>query len=1546
MPDDLKEWGFEPDSTSSLDEWGFEADSVVATPAAPDTVASAVKPKKNKVKEIAKATPGVAGEIAKGLVPFAVPAIAEAAVPVMAKKIPVAGQLGFLAGHTANAITDQRTINQLEGIQKTIPTVDLDSKTAEYFGKLQAGLAAKGWTDEQIMREARSRASNVMHGAQATRESIDEQIDQTREDINRLPGKVITDAVFMGLTPKVLGALGSGLAKIGTKAGISVAVKPAEGALARTGASAMKHAATGGVVGGLGVGSGRAADRALEAWAADKPVHEITKSLVEGAKEGTKEGVVWGAALGAAIGTPLEAVANKVSKSAAERVARRAAMAEVEARDLAEASAQKVAWRNSMMDKTVEGFDPHTAQIPPGADPFEAATTIIQQRHGSDAAMSEAGLRAASKIADRIKLYADANEALQGNVIIDEVGPQIGRMSGLLPTGARPGAPGRPQVGTAPERLPEAVQGPIGERSPQFEPPGQVTPVEGLEGAPTPRTEPVPPAAITGSRLDDGAPPSDGPPVFDRSIEPGPAPLVGGGLGVPRESVRPTGPTLDPNTRALGEPSTPVAEPPAPKPDSYLTPKPEDPKAVSLSKRAVEKLIADGEDVKALKLATDAGLVEPGSPEYVALAEKAVAKLEAAGEAVKALKLAEKTGLIEKPLNKTAESSTAAETPKAEAPAPEAAPPKPVEAPAPEPAKPAEVLAPEAVVEQPAKPKRTKRVADNPEQTALALDTDPPKAAEPTPEAPATPAEPAARAADTVVTKLADETHANVSAMEDGKSIKMQLGVKPGEVAKPGGPATAIDRIVKTADEHGVRVETDLVPAPSPKGGKIPLEKLIPWYEARGFKVVESTRIPEGNLATAKLVREPIGTHQSEVEGALKKIGEAAQERINKKSGRLNAGFDPTLIGDYALKLAADMFTYRMNKREDIAAWATERFGSGVAKYLDELVTKAQKHFIRMFKETGKAEQNLDELLSLLDSGKYGMGWYEKTADWAKTRFGDDADMFLRFLAVTSANGTTEGGSAMALKAFAQWKSGMPFEGFRGASMVGQLERAVKNENLGDATKIQNFLEALRGNPDAIVLDRWMIDALNMREVGGSLRPANYKIYEEVVRNLARDNDMTPRQFQAAVWEGARVRSMHIKEAAGGRAASSKTGSSRPLEELVERRLGGLTPEEYVAANKEGLQKMENLYQGLAPVRKGLVKGESGAWEAMPDAPSGHTFDPDSFKPAAHEGHVVSLVSNSAQRNHLYPGRILKFKQDVAPLIEELKAKGLKPTIGIWQEAGNDGVPTGNFSIDLNIMVADADKAMTLGKLARNFEIAKLGEGGAWEQNLKTGYDPAVNGKQFLPPKNFAARNAWHKQQINRARAFLKKTFDEKPKSMMERLAGEGGFIGDKGKNPKHTPERVVSTMAKEGGKIVPDSDLVNKGHGYGSMNGYWISPDGDVIKVAGTHAQMARRIAKSLGLPGVKGYTETAHGAGPQVQALLNMGFIRTQTSGSMIAFDLSHGITPAQRSLLKRAIAAKEDWAAAISNGKGALVTGLSSNAGDKPHHFLAKATEHTGE
>jgi len=583
--------------------------------------------------------------VAEGIVPFAIPEVGKAIAAgskAVATKIPVASQIGFLGAHTVNAAADVAAANALEKTSASLPVPDEATKTQEFYDKLLPGLSARGYTPDQVMQEAQKRAQNITRGYQKTTESIDQDVEAAQTKALTEPAKAAADAFFLGVgAPMIEGVLQKGLAKIGIGTAGAVAAKPAEGAIGRL----ASHIRTGAVIGAPGMGIQGAITAGVQAAADNKTPAEIGQALVKGGTTGVKEGALGGALIGGAAGA-LEAGVGAVAKPFAERVRKQdfretkaqADLDEARLRGWQDFNAQQHAKSTTgvvratqqaeraeqvsreAIARTGSDFDPHTTQVPLEGDPAEIATTIIQQQHGDDAALSEVGLRAASQIADRIQLYQDANADLKG-FEQRELPPQEA-------------APAQPE--------------------------------------------------ITGSEL---------PPV-------GSAATSGPPLGPVETGGRPLAPPTEPNPRLEPAPS------------------------------------------------------EVTTPET----------------------------------SKEAQATTA--TPR----------------PAPPVSNPGEVTLPTR--------------------------------------------------AGAAVSQIDVGKHAVLGEAEGGNAIHLErLGLPAGEIAKPGAVGQALDTVVKKADEHQVPVVTRITQVAGPRGGRIPIEKMIPWYEQRGFKLVDSTKLPEGQMATATLRR-------------------------------------------------------------------------------------------------------------------------------------------------------------------------------------------------------------------------------------------------------------------------------------------------------------------------------------------------------------------------------------------------------------------------------------------------------------------------------------------------------------------------------------------------------------------------------------------------------------------------------------------------------------------------------------------------------------------
>jgi len=550
------------------------------------------------------------------------------------------------------------------------------------------------------------------------------------------------------------------------------------------------------------------------------------------------------------------------------------------------------------------------------------------------------------------------------------------------------------------------------------------------------------------------------------------------------------------------------------------------------------------------------------------------------------------------------------------------------------------------------------------------------------------------------------------SAPPSGESV---LTASPGAAPSSGpllqGPQRALEITGTPTEQAGLKA-AQARPAPPPAEGL-------------------ATKTGAWAAPTSKRLTQAAGAAEARIKArAGSKLGVKAF--LKSESGEMNA----SALSDHAIVLASQMFHGGLKGIQTAEEWLVKQHGDWIKPHVAAIVAQAEKMIGRLFKDEGTMSKTLGKLQALRTSGKHGMDWYEMTSKWAKENVGEDAEMFLKFLAITSADSSTEAGSALALKAFSQWKHGLAFTGMRSESMAGNLIKVAAGEAPG-GDKIGNFLKALLGDPDAVVLDRWMIKALGMGLKKGVLPEKQYKLYSQIVRDMAAEEGMSPRQFQAAIWEGARIESLHKRFAEGGGKAASKVGSARPLEDLVRRKLGGKSIDQFVAANKLDLEKMDRLYAAMKPVRDG--------------AQSGYTFDPHTFETSAKSGYVVSLASENVGKEAFYPTGLVKFRDRWKRLLDGKHAvKGEDFTIGIFRDPSD-----GMMSFDLNVRVQDEARAIEIGRKNRQRSIGHFNEAGEWDagDGIPTGYNEKKHGPQFLPPKK--GKDTWFRTQEARIRAFL-----------------------------------------------------------------------------------------------------------------------------------------------------------------------------------------------
>jgi len=148
------------------------------------------------------------------------------------------------------------------------------------------------------------------------------------------------------------------------------------------------------------------------------------------------------------------------------------------------------------------------------------------------------------------------------------------------------------------------------------------------------------------------------------------------------------------------------------------------------------------------------------------------------------------------------------------------------------------------------------------------------------------------------------------------------------------------------------------------------------------------------------------------------------------------------------------------------------------------------------------------------EEGYYiGLTWYDETRKSIAYFFGNDRELFASFLASTSANSAVKGNLTLAIKAYKQFKRGEPFNGFMG-QVINNLNRSVNSLPL-HGRKIENFRLAILGDINAVVIDRWILKAYNVK---GNLNSFEYNDLSNVIRKDAAKVNLTPVEYQAILW--------------------------------------------------------------------------------------------------------------------------------------------------------------------------------------------------------------------------------------------------------------------------------------------------------------------------------------------------------------------------------------------------------------------------------------------
>ena len=188
---------------------------------------------------------------------------------------------------------------------------------------------------------------------------------------------------------------------------------------------------------------------------------------------------------------------------------------------------------------------------------------------------------------------------------------------------------------------------------------------------------------------------------------------------------------------------------------------------------------------------------------------------------------------------------------------------------------------------------------------------------------------------------------------------------------------------------------------------------------------------------------------------------------------------------------------------ETLLQEAMEQTQWGESQILHKVYEHA-KAKIKDYRKAYKLPGVVEKAVEIFHQGEGGGSWYSEAHKALVQVFGTDADLMADFIASTSPGLDPSQNLLLALKAYQQYKSGQDFSGVGGHYgdhvAIPNLQRAALGQPLS-GLKVWNFSQALKGNPNAVVIDMWMVRIfLGKSQVKSD---GEYLFVEQLVREVA-----------------------------------------------------------------------------------------------------------------------------------------------------------------------------------------------------------------------------------------------------------------------------------------------------------------------------------------------------------------------------------------------------------------------------------------------------------
>jgi hypothetical protein len=229
-----------------------------------------------------------------------------------------------------------------------------------------------------------------------------------------------------------------------------------------------------------------------------------------------------------------------------------------------------------------------------------------------------------------------------------------------------------------------------------------------------------------------------------------------------------------------------------------------------------------------------------------------------------------------------------------------------------------------------------------------------------------------------------------------------------------------------------------------------------------------------------------------------------------------------------------------------------QEWGPEIQPALPKIYANAQKAYQAFVAQNkywgGDGLRKMGDLLKAYDRDEWFGDWYVGVADDIGKKIGKrNLPIFMKIVAATSTQKSPEQNLAIARQVFAQWKAGtLTHESVDKIKGLMENTKTVLKEQILDAPldsplkgrKTNDFWKALMGDQDVVVVDRWMVRALDLkptpgihekpahlsikqweRLIEGKTTAAEYDMVENIVRMLAKEKGVSPVEVQASLWK-------------------------------------------------------------------------------------------------------------------------------------------------------------------------------------------------------------------------------------------------------------------------------------------------------------------------------------------------------------------------------------------------------------------------------------------